>query len=81
MEKDKKVIANALKYDSDENSAPQVIAKGNGYMAKKMKEIADENDVPIYRDEKLNNLNNCIVYILHYSGFQFYCCRKSGCQP
>lgn len=49
--KDKK--ATALKYDPDQNSAPQVIAKGNNQIAKKIIAKAEENNIPIYQDDKL----------------------------
>ena len=56
----KELIANALKYDEDE-TAPKVVAKGKGYIAKKIIETAKENDVTIYKNEKLakqlENLN------------------------
>ena len=49
--------ATALKYDPEENTAPQVIAKGNAEIAKKIIAKAEENDIPIYQDKKLvNNL-------------------------
>jgi len=37
----------ALKYDSDEMDAPLVVAKGARKLAEKIKEIANEHDVPI----------------------------------
>ena len=56
----KELIANALKYDEGE-TAPKVVAKGKGYIAKKIIETAKENDVTIYKNEKLakqlENLN------------------------
>lgn len=57
MEKKSKVAA--LKYDREKDIAPKLIAKGNGYMAEKILEIAKEENIPIYKDEKLvNQLNN-----------------------
>ncbi|SHJ96147.1 EscU/YscU/HrcU family type III secretion system export apparatus switch protein [Paramaledivibacter caminithermalis] len=50
----KKVIANALKYNSKEDIAPKVIAKGMGLTAEKIKDIAKENNIPIYKDDKLS---------------------------
>jgi flagellar biosynthetic protein FlhB len=35
----------ALKYDQDKNRAPQVVAKGKDYLAMRIVEIAEENDV------------------------------------
>lgn len=41
----------ALKYNPDSNSAPMVVASGLGEIAQKIVNIADENGVPIYRDD------------------------------
>ncbi|MCL1824289.1 MAG: EscU/YscU/HrcU family type III secretion system export apparatus switch protein [Oscillospiraceae bacterium] len=41
----------ALKYNPDLNFAPVVIASGLGELAQKIVNIADENGVPIYRDD------------------------------
>lgn len=46
----------ALKYDSNKNNAPMVIASGSGYIANKVVEIAEENGVPIYKDDSLSIL-------------------------
>ena len=54
MDNENKKIANVLKYDSDEDNAPKLIAKGIGHTAKKIKEVAKENNIPIYKDEKLS---------------------------
>lgn len=35
----------ALRYDQDKNRAPQVVAKGKDYLAQKIVQIAEENDV------------------------------------
>lgn len=53
MKKDEIKSAIALKYDSDEDIAPKVIAKGDNFIAKNMVEKAEELDIPIYRDEKI----------------------------
>ena len=53
MKKDEIKSAIALKYDSQEDIAPKVIAKGDNYVAKNMVEKAKELDIPIYRDEKI----------------------------
>lgn len=61
MDKDKKIAA-AIKYDQEKNKAPKVIAKGEGYIAQKIKEIASELDIPTYKDEKLvKQLNNLSI--------------------
>ncbi|MCL2634535.1 MAG: EscU/YscU/HrcU family type III secretion system export apparatus switch protein [Oscillospiraceae bacterium] len=41
----------ALKYNPDLNYAPVVVASGLGHLAQKIVNIADENGVPIYRDD------------------------------
>lgn len=46
-----KTAAAALKYNPDLNYAPIVVASGMGELAKKILNIADENGVPIYRDD------------------------------
>lgn len=43
--------AAALKYNPDLNFAPIVVAAGMGEIAKKILSIADDNGVPIYRDD------------------------------
>jgi flagellar biosynthetic protein FlhB len=46
-------IAVALKYDSDEMSAPTVVAKGERLIAEKIKKLAVEFDIPIVEDKPL----------------------------
>ncbi|HEN20535.1 MAG TPA: flagellar biosynthesis protein FlhB [Desulfobacteraceae bacterium] len=46
-------LAIALKFDSEVMIAPKVTAKGAGYIAEKIKEIAKENDVPIVENKPL----------------------------
>lgn len=46
-----KKSAVALKYNPDNDYAPVVVASGHGFIAEKIIEIADENGVPIYRDD------------------------------
>ena len=43
----------ALKYDKSGQGAPKVIAKGQGEIAQKIKEKAQEFDVPIFQNEAL----------------------------
>ena len=43
----------AVKYDNKSMSAPQVIAKGEGFIARKIVERAIEADVPIVEDAAL----------------------------
>ena len=46
----------ALQYDNDKNSAPKVIAKGEGKTAQKIIQIAEENGVRLKKDEDLVEL-------------------------
>jgi len=50
MSKEKAV---ALKYDKSGQGAPRVVAKGQGEIAQKIKEKADEFDIPIFKNEAL----------------------------
>lgn len=43
----------AVKYDPDKYDAPYVLAKGQDYLAQKIKEIAKENDVEIVENKPL----------------------------
>ena len=57
-ELDKKHIlkAAALQYDHLLNNAPKIIAKGEGNVAKNIIKIAQDNDLPIKKDEDLIEL-------------------------
>ena len=46
-------FAVALKYDIDEMPAPMVVAKGADHVARRIREIAEENDVPILQNPPL----------------------------
>lgn len=48
-------MAIALQYEMDEHVAPKIVGKGKGEVAKKIIEKAQENEIPIYQDEKLAN--------------------------
>lgn len=43
----------AIKYDADQNSAPVVIAKGEDFLAMKIREIARENNIEIVENKPL----------------------------
>lgn len=49
----KKELAAALRYKQNENNAPVVVASGQGELAQRIKEIAQEHKIPVYRDEAL----------------------------
>jgi len=55
MNKDKKetIIAAALKYDGKRDQAPRVTARGLGFMAEKIVELAKKHKVPIKEDPAL----------------------------
>jgi flagellar biosynthetic protein FlhB len=46
-------IAVALLYKKDETSAPKLVAKGKGYIAEAIKELARKNGVPLVEDKPL----------------------------
>ncbi len=53
MEEDKKAVA--LRYKMNEDNAPKVVAKGRGFLAEKIEEIAKEYDIHIEKDPELAN--------------------------
>ena len=46
-------FAVALKYDAEVSRAPVVLAKGEDFLAQKIKEIAKENNVPLVENKPL----------------------------
>lgn len=50
----------ALEYDIDKDRAPKVTAKGKGELANNIIKIAQENEVPIKKDEDLVELLSAI---------------------
>lgn len=46
-------LAIALKFDTEKMEAPQVVAKGAGYIAARIREIAQESGVPIFEQKPL----------------------------
>lgn len=44
-------MAVALKYDSEQDTAPKIVATGKGYLADKIIEVANQEKVPIHRDD------------------------------
>jgi len=43
----------ALSYDAEKDIAPRVIAKGQGYVAQKILERGETEDIPVYEDASL----------------------------
>ncbi|OPY17288.1 MAG: Flagellar biosynthetic protein FlhB [Syntrophus sp. PtaB.Bin075] len=56
-------LAVALQYDQDSMIAPKVIAKGAGYIAEKIKEIARESRVPLVENKPLAQVLYKIVEV------------------
>jgi flagellar biosynthetic protein FlhB len=46
-------LAVALRFDAARMIAPQVVAKGAGYVAERIKQVAAENGVPLVEDKPL----------------------------
>ncbi len=46
----------ALRYDGDKESAPRVLAKGQGPVAERILAIAKEHGIPLYEDRDLVHL-------------------------
>ena len=51
--KKKRNVAAAIKYDPDKDLAPRVTAKGRGYVADRIIELAKKHDIPIKSDPGL----------------------------
>ncbi|MHC1682507.1 MAG: fused FliR family export protein/FlhB family type III secretion system protein [Clostridiaceae bacterium] len=49
-------LAIALKYEEGVSDVPKVVAKGSGAIALRIKEVAKENDVPIFENKPLARL-------------------------
>ena len=60
VQQDAENIANkqavALKYDSQKDTAPRVVAKGKGHTAEHILEAAQKNSVPVYQNKTLVNM-------------------------
>jgi len=53
MKDSREEIATALRYEAGKDRAPVVVAAGKGRKARKIKEIAEKEGVPVYRDKAL----------------------------
>lgn len=59
-------VAVALRYKLGEMPAPQVVAKGRGFLAQKIKEIARDHGIPIVEDPPLARLIYARVEVEEY---------------
>lgn len=55
-DEDKRAEAAALKYDAQNDSAPYIVALGQGYVARRMVEAARESHVQVVQDQKLSSV-------------------------
>lgn len=55
MNSNQKLRAVALKYPKDAQ-APVIVAKAKSHLAQKMIEIAEENNIPVVKDELVENI-------------------------
>ena len=55
--KHKRTVAAAIQYDPEKDAAPRVTAKGKGYVADKIIELAKKHGIPVKNDP-------CLVEIL-----------------
>jgi flagellar biosynthetic protein FlhB len=65
-------FAVALKYDSNSMHAPKVVAKGQGYMAAQIRQIAIENGIPILERKPLARALYRLVEVGQEIPEQFY---------
>jgi flagellar biosynthetic protein FlhB len=65
-------IAIALKYESQKMDAPQVVAKGVGFIAEKIKRIAREHNIPIIENKELAGALYKMVEVGHLIPPFFY---------
>lgn len=56
LEYNKKNKAVALKYNAETDQAPVIIASGYGEVANKIITIAEQNGIPVYRDDSAASL-------------------------
>lgn len=64
-------VAVALKYEQGEG-APQVVAKGAGHLAKRIRQEAEANDVPIVRDVIVARMLYKLCEVDSYIPFELY---------
>jgi flagellar biosynthetic protein FlhB len=65
-------LALAVKFDAKEMTAPTVLAKGSGFMAERIKEVAREHHIPIVEDKPLAQAMFKMVEIGDYIPVELY---------
>ena len=65
-------LAIALKFDADKMAAPQVLAKGAGHVAQRIKEIAREHQIPLVEDKPLAQALYKLVELGDYIPAELY---------
>ena len=65
-------LAIALQFDAQEMIAPRVLAKGAGYVAQRIREIAEENQIPIVEQKPLAQSLYKMVEIGDYIPAELY---------
>jgi flagellar biosynthetic protein FlhB len=65
-------LAIALKFDSREMIAPRVVAKGAGFVAQRIREIAEENRIPLVEEKPLAQALYKMVEIGDYIPAELY---------
>jgi len=65
-------LALAIKFDAKQMIAPQLIAKGSGFIAERIKEIAREHHVPLVEDKPLAQTMYKMIEIGDYIPVEMY---------
>jgi flagellar biosynthetic protein FlhB len=65
-------LAIALKFDAHEMIAPRVLAKGAGFVAQRIREIAEENQIPIVEEKPLAQALYKMVELGEYIPAELY---------
>ncbi len=56
MSRSEKPRAVALKYDTEQDTAPVVVASGYGEIAQRIIDVAEKSGVPVYRDDSASSV-------------------------
>ena len=65
-------LAIALRFDADEMDAPMVVAKGAGEIARRIREVARENNIPLVEEKPLARALYKVVDIDQYIPVELY---------